>query len=61
MDLARFAALAAEQLKAERLLPIHYGAYEIPGIYEPVADPLDRLMAATQRATPLAVGATTDV
>jgi L-ascorbate metabolism protein UlaG (beta-lactamase superfamily) len=50
------AALAAELLQADRLVPIHYGAYDLPGIYEPVGDPLKRLNAATDRATPIAPG-----
>jgi len=43
------AALAAELLRAGRLLPIHYGAYEAQGLYENTPDPLDRLRAATDR------------
>jgi L-ascorbate metabolism protein UlaG (beta-lactamase superfamily) len=50
------AALAAELLQADRLVPIHYGAYDLPGIYEPVPDPLERLTAATDRATPMKAG-----
>ena len=52
------AALAAELLQADRLVPIHYGAYNLPGIYEPVSDPLKRLAAATHRATPMKLGET---
>jgi L-ascorbate metabolism protein UlaG (beta-lactamase superfamily) len=55
------AALAAELLKAERIVPIHYGAYDIPGVYEPVPDPLGRLTAATNRATPMDVGETIEI
>jgi L-ascorbate metabolism protein UlaG (beta-lactamase superfamily) len=55
------AALAAELLQADRLLPIHYGAYDMPGIYEPVANPLERLTAATDRATPMKLGETIEV
>jgi L-ascorbate metabolism protein UlaG (beta-lactamase superfamily) len=55
------AALAAELLHADRLVPIHYGAYDLPGVYEPVGDPLERLAAATDRATPMTLGATTEV
>lgn len=50
------AALAAELVRAERLVPIHYGAYGLPGIYEPVADPLERLAAASDRMTALEPG-----
>jgi L-ascorbate metabolism protein UlaG (beta-lactamase superfamily) len=55
------AALAAELLQADRLVPIHYGAYELPGVYEPVGDPLERLTAATNRATPMKLGETIEV
>jgi L-ascorbate metabolism protein UlaG (beta-lactamase superfamily) len=43
------AALAAELLRAGKLMPIHYGAYEAGGLYENVADPLERLRAASDR------------
>jgi L-ascorbate metabolism protein UlaG (beta-lactamase superfamily) len=55
------AALAAEMLQADRLVPIHYGGYDLPGIYEPVSDPLERLAAATDRATPIKPGETIEV
>jgi L-ascorbate metabolism protein UlaG (beta-lactamase superfamily) len=55
------AALAAELLQADRLVPIHYGAYDLPGIYEPAGDPLKRLNAATDRATPMNPGETIEV
>jgi L-ascorbate metabolism protein UlaG (beta-lactamase superfamily) len=55
------AAQAAELLQGERLVPIHYGGYDLPGIYEPVEDPLERLAAATDRATPLRAGDSTDL
>jgi L-ascorbate metabolism protein UlaG (beta-lactamase superfamily) len=55
------AALAAELLRADRLIPIHYDGYDTPGLYEPVHDPLARLGAATDRATPMMPGETTDV
>lgn len=55
------AALAAELLHAHRLVPIHYGAYDLPGIYEPVSDPLKRLAAATDRATPMNLGETIEI
>jgi L-ascorbate metabolism protein UlaG (beta-lactamase superfamily) len=50
------AALAAELLQAERLVPIHYGGYELPGIYEPVPDALERLSVASTRVSVLAPG-----
>ncbi len=55
------AALAAELLQAERLVPIHYGGYDLPGIYEPVSNPLERLAAATARATPIKLGQTIEI
>jgi L-ascorbate metabolism protein UlaG (beta-lactamase superfamily) len=55
------AALAAELLRADRLVPIHYGGYDLPRVYEPVGDPLERLAAATDRATPLKLGETIEV
>jgi L-ascorbate metabolism protein UlaG (beta-lactamase superfamily) len=55
------AALAAELLQANRLVPIHYGGYDLPGVYEPVDNPLGRLTAATDRATPMEVGETIEV
>jgi L-ascorbate metabolism protein UlaG (beta-lactamase superfamily) len=55
------AALAAELLHADRLIPIHYGAYDLPGIYEPVGNPRERLNAATDRATPMQPGETIEI
>jgi L-ascorbate metabolism protein UlaG (beta-lactamase superfamily) len=55
------AALAAELLRADRLVPIHYGGYEIPGLYEPVVDPLERLTAESGRAAPMKPGDTGEV
>lgn len=43
------AALAAELLRAGRLVPMHYGAYEVEGLYENVPNPLGRLRAASDR------------
>jgi L-ascorbate metabolism protein UlaG (beta-lactamase superfamily) len=43
------AALAAELLRAGRLVPMHYGAYEAEGLYENVPDPLGRVRAASDR------------
>jgi L-ascorbate metabolism protein UlaG (beta-lactamase superfamily) len=55
------AALAADLLEADRLVPIHYGGYDLPGVYEPVGDPLERLAAASARATPMELGETFEV
>jgi len=55
------AAQAAELLQADRLIPIHYGGYDLPGVYEPVGDPLERLAAAIDRAMPMRVGETIEV
>jgi L-ascorbate metabolism protein UlaG (beta-lactamase superfamily) len=55
MDPAQ-AALAAELLQAELLLPIHYGGYAIEGVYEPVPHALERLAEASGRAAPVAIG-----
>jgi hypothetical protein len=33
------AALAGELLQADRLIPIHCGGYDLPGVYEPVDAP----------------------
>ena len=55
------AALAAELLRADRLVPIHYGGYEVPGLYEQVTDPLERLAAASGRAAPMKPGDTVEV
>jgi L-ascorbate metabolism protein UlaG (beta-lactamase superfamily) len=55
------AALAADLLQADRLIPIHYGGYAIPGVYEPVDDPLGRLDAASDRATALDLGETIEL
>ena len=55
------AALAAELLQAHRLVPIHYDGYRLPGVYEPVGDPLERLTAATDRSTSMRPGETIEV
>jgi L-ascorbate metabolism protein UlaG (beta-lactamase superfamily) len=55
------AALGAQLLRADRLVPIHYGGYELPGLYESVSHPLERLAAASDRATPMNPGDTIDV
>jgi L-ascorbate metabolism protein UlaG (beta-lactamase superfamily) len=55
------AAQAAELLGADRLIPIHYGGYALPGLYEPVDDPVERLTAATDSATPIRPGETVEL
>jgi L-ascorbate metabolism protein UlaG (beta-lactamase superfamily) len=55
------AALAGQQLRSERLVPIHYDGYEIPGVYEPVPDAVVRLRAASSRAQVLEVGGTLEL
>lgn len=55
------AALAAELLQAERLVPIHYGGYAVPGLYEPVSEPLERLKEASNRVTVLGLGESLEV
>jgi L-ascorbate metabolism protein UlaG (beta-lactamase superfamily) len=50
------AALAAELLRADRLVPIHYGGYDLAGIYEPVTGALARVKAASDRVMALEVG-----
>ncbi len=60
MDPAQ-AALAAELLGARRLVPMHYGAYEIEGVYEPVDDALARVAGASERVVALDVGEAVEV
>jgi L-ascorbate metabolism protein UlaG (beta-lactamase superfamily) len=55
------AALAAELLRAERLVPIHYDGYALDGVYEPVPDALGRLTAASERAVKVGLGDTIEV
>ena len=55
------AALAAELLHAERLVPIHYGGYELTGVYEPVPDALGRVTSASGRVTVIDPGQTIDL
>lgn len=50
------AALAAELLGAERLVPIHYGGYALAGVYEPVPDALERVTAASPRVVEVGLG-----
>ena len=55
------AALAAELLRAERLVPIHYGGYELPGLYEPVPDALDRVKSASSRVMAVELGRSVEI
>ena len=55
------AALAAELVGGERLLPIHYGGYALDGVYEPVPDALGRVAAASTRLVEVALGETIEV
>jgi len=55
------AALAAELLQADQLVPIHYGGYTVPGVYEPVPDALERLKSMSERVTALEVGESIEI
>jgi len=55
------AALAAELLRAERLVPIHYGGYELPGLYEPVPDALGRVKSASGRVMAVELGRSVEI
>ena len=55
------AALAAELLAAERLVPIHYGGYGLTGLYEPEPDALARVRSAGSRVTVLDPGHTIEI
>ena len=55
------AALAAHLLQADRLVPIHYGGYDLPGVYEPVSNSLERLAAASDSARPMSLGETIEI
>jgi L-ascorbate metabolism protein UlaG (beta-lactamase superfamily) len=55
------AALAGELLRAERLVPMHFDGYDVPDIYEPVADAAERLTAASPRASVVELGASIEV
>jgi L-ascorbate metabolism protein UlaG (beta-lactamase superfamily) len=45
------AALAADLLRAEQIVPIHYDGYAFAGLYEPVEDALQRLRSASNRVS----------
>ena len=55
------AALAAELLRAERLVPIHYGGYELAGLYEPAPDALEQVKSASSRVTTIDPGQAIDI
>lgn len=55
------AMLAAELLGATTLIPIHYGGYALPGIYEPIPDALDQVRSARTGVTVLEPGERTGV
>jgi L-ascorbate metabolism protein UlaG (beta-lactamase superfamily) len=55
------AALAAELLRAERLVPIHYDGYALAEIYEPVPDALERVVAASGRVVTVGLGEAIEV
>jgi L-ascorbate metabolism protein UlaG (beta-lactamase superfamily) len=55
------AALAADLLRAERLVPIHYDGYELAGVYEPVPDALERVTQASDRVTVMELGEALEV
>jgi len=55
------AALAAELLGAGALVPIHYGGYRMPGLYEPVPDALERTRSASTRTAAIAVGESIEI
>jgi L-ascorbate metabolism protein UlaG (beta-lactamase superfamily) len=44
------AAAAASALRATAAMPIHFGGYELPDVYEPVPDAADRFGAAVSPA-----------
>lgn len=55
------AALAGELLRAERLVPIHYDGYAVDGVYEPVPDALERLLAASAHVVKVGLGEMVEV
>jgi L-ascorbate metabolism protein UlaG (beta-lactamase superfamily) len=50
------AVLAAELLRAGTLLPIHYGGYSLPGLYEPIPDAVEKVRSARDGVTVLEPG-----
>jgi L-ascorbate metabolism protein UlaG (beta-lactamase superfamily) len=55
------AALAAELLGADQLVPIHYDGFALPGLYEPVPDALNRLKSTSNRVTRLELGESIEI
>jgi L-ascorbate metabolism protein UlaG (beta-lactamase superfamily) len=55
------AALAADLLRADGLMPMHYDGYDIPGVYEPVPNAAERVSAACSRAVVLAPGESIEI
>jgi L-ascorbate metabolism protein UlaG (beta-lactamase superfamily) len=55
------AALAAELLQADQLVPIHYDGYALPGLYEPVPDALERLKSTSNRVVVLKLGESVEI
>jgi L-ascorbate metabolism protein UlaG (beta-lactamase superfamily) len=55
------AAVAAELLRADRLVPIHFDGYDLPGIYEPIPNALERLTAASDRVRTVGLGDQIDI
>ncbi|MGH2896821.1 MAG: MBL fold metallo-hydrolase [Solirubrobacteraceae bacterium] len=55
------AALAAELLQADQLVPIHYDGYALPGLYEPVPDAREQLQARSNRVTMLELGESIEI
>jgi L-ascorbate metabolism protein UlaG (beta-lactamase superfamily) len=55
------AALAAQILRGDRLVPIHYGGYALSGIYEPVPDALARVNSAAERVSVMQPGDSIEV
>jgi L-ascorbate metabolism protein UlaG (beta-lactamase superfamily) len=55
------AALAAELLRSDRLVPIHYAGYDLAGLYEPVPDALDRVRSASDRVIALELGESIEI
>ncbi len=50
------AVLAAELLGAKALIPIHYGGYDLPGVYEPLPNVLAQVRSAGAGVTVLEPG-----
>ncbi len=55
------AALAADLLQAARLVPIHYGGYELAGVYEPVPNALERVTSRSERVVAIEPGESVEI